>query len=168
MGIFAPTTEANARTPDSPRLCDGTELLGPYEDSGYTTPQFLVRRHDGQVIRVSQLLYLITAQMDGQHDLDTIAHQVSEHLDRKVTARDVEHLVATKLEKLGIVDGTTEATAPAAADPLLGLRFRAGLVPERMHHGITTLLRPAFAPTVITLVLAALAGFEVWLIADRR
>jgi putative peptide zinc metalloprotease protein len=168
VGIFAPTTEANARTPDSPRLREGTELLGPYEDSGFTTPQFLVRRHDGQVIRVSQLLYLITAQMDGRQDLDAIAHQVSEQLDRKVTARDVEHLVATKLDKLGIVDGTTEATTYATADPLLGLRFRAGLVPERMHRGITTVLRPAFAPAVVTAVLVALAGVDVWLIAHRR
>jgi putative peptide zinc metalloprotease protein len=168
VGIITPTTEANARVREPPRLSDGTELLGLYEDSGFTTPQFLVRRHDGQVIRVSQLLYLITAQMDGNQDLDAIAAQVSEQLDRKVTSRDVEHLVATKLEQLGIVDGRADTTAQSNADPVLGLRFRANLVPERLHRGITTMLRPAFAPAVVTAVLVALAGLDVWLLGDRR
>lgn len=165
--IVTPTTEANARTRDTPRLSDGTELLGPYEDSGFTSPQFLVRRQDGQVIRVSQLLYLITAQMNGRQDLDTIAHQVSEQLDRKVTSRDVEHLVATKLDQLGIVDGRA-APAANAADPLLGLRLRTGLVPERLHRGITTALRPLFAPAVVAFVLVALTGLDAWVIGKRR
>src|SRR6185295_18685056 len=111
---------------------------------------------------------LITAQMDGRQDLDTIAHQVTEQLERTVTARDVEHLVATKLDQLGIVDGLDTPPANATVDPLLGLRFRAGLVPERMHHGITTVLRPAFAPIVVTTVLLALVGFDMWLIGDQR
>ena len=37
-----------------PRLADGVELLGEYQDSGYSQPPSLVRRADGQVIQMSR------------------------------------------------------------------------------------------------------------------
>ncbi|HEY2126326.1 MAG TPA: hypothetical protein VGH77_03970, partial [Streptosporangiaceae bacterium] len=36
-----------------PRLADGVELLGEYQNSGYRQPPSLVRRADGQVIQMS-------------------------------------------------------------------------------------------------------------------
>jgi len=93
--IPASTTEPSARHHEVPRLIAGTELLGEYEGSGFTTPQYLLRRHDGQVIRISRLLYLITAQMDGVRDLEMIAGRVSEQMDRTVSVGNVAHLVAS-------------------------------------------------------------------------
>jgi hypothetical protein len=45
---------------EPPRLADGVELLGEYQDSGYRQPPSLVRRPDGQVIQMSPLLYQVT------------------------------------------------------------------------------------------------------------
>ena len=150
-----------------PRLHDGTELLGAYEGSGFTTPQFLVQRRDGQVIRVSQLLYLITAQMDGRNDLATIARRVSVELDRTVSARDVAHLVETKLDKLGIVDGRPVVTK-GPADPILGLRMRTSLVPERVHRRVTNALCRLFRPVVVAAVLIALVMIDGWVAIWHR
>jgi putative peptide zinc metalloprotease protein len=150
-----------------PRLRAGTELLGLYEGSGFTTPQYLVRRDDGQVIRISQLLYLVTAQMDGRNDLDTIAARASEQLTRTVTAEHVAHLVDTKLDQLGIVEGSV-VTTPSAADPLLGLRLRTGLVPERVHRRVTNALRPLFAPLAVACVLFALTVLDTWIVVHHR
>ena len=46
---------------EPPRLADGVELLGEYQDSGYSQPPSLVRRADGQVIQMSPLLYRVTS-----------------------------------------------------------------------------------------------------------
>ena len=43
-------------SPQLPRLADGVELLGAYQDSGYRDPPSLVRRPDGQIIQMSPLL----------------------------------------------------------------------------------------------------------------
>jgi hypothetical protein len=41
-----------------PALADGVELISQSQGSGYRTPPALVRRADGQVIQLTQLLYL--------------------------------------------------------------------------------------------------------------
>ena len=56
-----------------PRLADGVELLGEYQDSGYSQPPSLVRRPDGQVIQMSALLYRVTCRIDGARDPAAIA-----------------------------------------------------------------------------------------------
>ena len=56
-----------------PRLADGVELLGEYQDSGYRQPPSLVRRADGQVIQMSPLLYQLTCRIDGSRDAAAIA-----------------------------------------------------------------------------------------------
>ena len=48
------------------RLAAGTELLGEYQDSGYRTPKFLVRRADGQVMQLPLLLYRVACLLDGR------------------------------------------------------------------------------------------------------
>ncbi len=63
--------------PQPPRLADGIELLGAYQDSGYDQPPSLVRRPDGQVIQVSALLYEVVGQIDGVRGSAAIAEAVS-------------------------------------------------------------------------------------------
>ena len=72
-----------------PRLADGVELLGEYQDSGYRQPPSLVRRADGQVIQMSALLYRVTCRIDGSRDPAAIAELVSEDLGRTLTADQV-------------------------------------------------------------------------------
>ena len=52
----------SSRATGAPRLAAGVELLGAYQDSGYSQPPSLVRRPDGQVIQMSPLLYQVTCQ----------------------------------------------------------------------------------------------------------
>ena len=86
-----------------PRLADGVELLGEYQNSGYRQPPSLVRRADGQVIQMSPLLYRVTCRIDGSRDAAAIAELVTGDLGRTLTADQVRHVIAAKLIPLGIV-----------------------------------------------------------------
>ena len=70
-----------------PRLANGVELLGEYQDSGYSQPPSLVRRADGQVIQMSALLYQVTCRIDGSRGPVAIAQQVSADLGRLLYRR---------------------------------------------------------------------------------
>ena len=77
------TSPPPGRVPGSsqpPRLADGIELLGIYQDSGYDRPPSLVRRSDGQIIQLSPLLYLVISHIDGTRDPAAIADRVSAEL----------------------------------------------------------------------------------------
>jgi putative peptide zinc metalloprotease protein len=153
----------------APRLADGVELLGAYRDSGYSQPPSLVRRPDGQVIQMSPLLYQVTCQIDGSRDSDAIAALVSAELGRTMTGDQVRYLITGKLLPLGIV-ADRDAPAPArlpTASPLLALRARGTLLPERAANAAGTLLRPLFRPPVIVGVVASVVAIDYWLFAAR-
>jgi len=148
-----------------PRLADGVELLGEYQDSGYRQPPSLVRRPDGQVIQMSRLLYLVTCRIDGSRDPAAIAELVSEDLGRSLGADQVRHLIAAKLLPLGIVAGEGAPAAPPKANPLLALRARGTLLPERAANLAGALLRPLFRPPVIVAVVGSVLAVDGWLFA---
>ena len=52
-------------------------------------------------------------------------------------------------------------------DPLLALKFRAALVPERVVNTITTVFKPLFLPPVVLAALAGLVVLDVWLFASH-
>jgi putative peptide zinc metalloprotease protein len=114
-----------------PRLTGGAELLGEYKDSGYCQPPSLVRRPDGQVIQMSALLYKVTSRIDGARDAEAIAGLVSTDLGQILTADQARYLSTAKLVPLGIVASQGGPAAPAVASPLLALRARGTLLPER-------------------------------------
>ena len=147
-----------------PRLADGVELIGEYEGSGFEEPPSIARRGDGQVIQLSGLLYLVAKHADDHSGYDSIAEAVSHELGRKLTADNVRFLVEEKLHPLGIVTGPScEEPAVRKADPLLALRFRAAVIPERASLFVGRLFRPFFFPPVIVAALAAFAAFDAWL-----
>ncbi len=151
--------------PERPRLAAGVELLGEYQDSGYRQPPSLVRRADGQVIQMSPLLYQVASQIDGSRDAAAIAGAVSAELGRTLTAEQVQYLLTAKLRPLGVIaDGPAPADAPKAS-PLLGLRARGTLLPERAANAAGTLLRPLFHPPVVAAVLASVLAVDWWLFA---
>src|SRR5262245_39964530 len=84
------------------RRADGLELLGESQGSGYAEPTFLVRRSDGQVLQVSQLLYLTLTHLDGRPD-EEIAASISQELDRELTVEGLRFLVEKKLAPLRLV-----------------------------------------------------------------
>ena len=152
------------------RLAQGTELLGQYQGSGFHDPHHLVRRHDGQVIQVSHLVYLVASALDdGAGDVHRVADQVTRQFGTEVSPDNVSYLVENKLRPCGLV--TSEEEAPAAlerARPLLGLRLRVGLVPERVHRAVTGALLPLFWPGAVIGALGALVALDVWLLGPHR
>ena len=143
---------------EAPRLAEGVELLGEYQDSGYSQPPSLVRRADGQVIQMSALLYRVACRIDGSRGPAAIAELVSGDLGRSLNADQVRYLITAKLLPLGIVAAEGAPAAPPKANPLLALRARGTLLPERAANAAGTLLRPLFRwPVVVAVVAASLA-----------
>ena len=83
------------------------------------------------------------------------------------SADNVAYLVDNKLRPAGLL-ATAEHAAPLPhAAPLLGLRLRFGLVPERAHRAATTALRPLFRPAVVIAALVGLVVLDGWLVLAR-
>jgi putative peptide zinc metalloprotease protein len=166
------TTERTAPIPSqaeaseliaAPRLADGVDLLGEYRGSGYSQPPSLVRRPDGQVIQMSSLLYRVTCGIDGSRSPATIAELVSEDLGRSLTADQVCHLITSKLIPLGIVADEAAPAVPPKANPLLALRARGTLLPERAANAAGVLLRPLFRGPLVVAVVASVLAVDYWL-----
>jgi putative peptide zinc metalloprotease protein len=149
--------------PPAPRLAGGVELLGEYQGSGYRQPPSLVRRPDGQVIQMSPLLYQVTRRIDGFRDPAAIAELVSGDLGRSLTDGQVRHLIASKLLPLGIVAGQGAPAAPPTANPLLALRARGTLLPERAANVAGLLLRPLFRTPLVVAVAGSVVAVDYWL-----
>jgi putative peptide zinc metalloprotease protein len=147
-----------------PQLAQGIELIGEYEDSGFKEAPYLARRADGQTIQLPELLYVVAEEVDGQKDYEQLAERVSEQFGRGVSAENVELLVDEKLRPLGVLaqaDGSTPELEKV--DPMLALKFRAALVPERVVNAITKVFKPLFLPPVVIAVLAGLVALDIWL-----
>ena len=146
-----------------PRRSDGLELLGETQGSGYVESTFLVRREDGQVVQLSQLLYVTLEFLDG-HPAAAVAEQVSAAVGRGLTAEGVDFLVEHKLGPLGLVAAATSAETAATAaarapDAVLTLAGRRTLVPAGPVDRLARLLRPLFwSVSVVLVVEAAVAG----------
>ena len=166
-GRTAPVpSPAGADRPDvPPRLAAGVELLGEYQDSGYSRPPSLVRRADGQVIQMSPLLYQVTCRIDGSRDPLAIAALVSGELGRTLDAGQVRYLIATKLIPLGIVAGADARAGAPKASPLLALRARGTLLPERAANAAGVVLQPLFRLPLVVAVVTSVAALDYWLFA---
>jgi putative peptide zinc metalloprotease protein len=145
-----------------PRLAPGIELLGELKDSGFAESRSLIRRADGQVIQLSRLLYLVSCLMDGARGSEDIASAVSAELGRTLTAEQVRYLITAKLAPLGIVAGQGASVLPTAS-PLLALRARVTLLPERAACAAGTFLRPLFRLPVVVAVIVSVAALDFWI-----
>ncbi|MFN2471428.1 MAG: hypothetical protein ABR583_10690 [Gaiellaceae bacterium] len=146
-----------------PRLADGIELLGLYEDSGFKDPPYIARRADGQVIQLPPLLYAVAEEVYGRRSYDEIAARVTERIQRGVSGDNVRYLADEKLRPLGVLtqlDGSSPTLAKA--DPLLALKFRTAVIPKWLSRTLTTVFYPFFLPPVVLAVLAGLVAVDTW------
>lgn len=148
-----------------PRLAEGIELIGEFEDSGFKQAPFIARRADGQVVQLPKMLYHLAEQIDGKASYAQIAQRFSDTIERKVEAADVQMLVEEQLRPLGIAaqhaDG--ESIELAKVDPLLALKFRAAVVPDSAVRSLTSVFRPLFLPPVVVLAVLGMLGLDGWL-----
>ncbi len=151
-----------------PRLAEGVELLGEFEDSGFENPPHLARRADGQVIQLTELLHLVAEAADGQRDEAAIADAVTERFGRRVSTDNIQFLVEKKLRPLGVL-AAADGSSPRLrkADPLLALKYRTALVPSPAVQRLARLFGWLFSPIVLVLALGALAAFDVWLLFEH-
>ncbi len=147
-----------------PRIADGVELLGEFQDSGFEDAPHLARRADGQVIQLTELLHLVADAADGERDEEAIAAVVSERFDRRVSADNVRFLVEKKLRPLGVL-AAADGSSPRLrkSDPLLALKYRTALVPAPAVQRLARVFGWLFSPLVLVLALGALVAFDIWL-----
>ncbi|MGH4023385.1 MAG: hypothetical protein ACRDRV_02240 [Pseudonocardiaceae bacterium] len=163
--VLAPLPVSEPPKHTAPRLAEGVELIGEYEGSGFQEPKYILRRADGQVIQVPPLLYLLAGSLDGKRDLEQVATRLSDEFGRDLGAEQVSFLLDYRLRPAGILASDPEAAAVAPAgmqsDPLLALRFRVGVVPERVSWVLAGIFRPFFFPPVVLTALAAFVALDV-------
>src|SRR3954447_14416671 len=150
------------------RLADGTELLGDYHSTGTVEARQLVRRHDGQLLHLPPLLYAVAASLDGAHDLAEVADRARHMSGRDLSIDNVSYLIEAKLRPAGLLATAEPPRVLPHAAPFLGLRFRVGLVPERVHRAVTLALRPLFRMFVVVPALLALGALDIYLLLHRR
>jgi putative peptide zinc metalloprotease protein len=110
------------------------------------------------------MLYALAEEVDGRRSYDEIAEAFSHRIERGVTAEMVETLVDEQLRPLGVVAPEVgEEQELKKVDPLLALKFRTRVVPQRVVSAITRVFNPLFHAPVVGLVVAAFAALLVWL-----
>jgi len=170
-GVRTPRPGPPAAEPGSdasPRLVHGTQLHGKYQGSGCIEPGYLIGRADGTVVEVSPLLFRVASSIDGTRCATDIAAAMSDGVTRRITGADVDYLIAHKLRPLGVVEPPLGVPLrPSSSPPLLGLAFRAAVVPQRAVGTATAWLRPLFRPAVVGFVLACLIGVDVRLLVGH-
>ncbi len=152
-----------AAEPSGPRLLGDSELLGQAVGSGLKQAPYLIRRCDGQIVQLSEMLYAFARRMDGR-DLAAIAREVGDALNLHVTAEQVAYVAEQKLAPLGLVryrDGHTASLRSRNA--LLALRYRVGLLPGAVVDRLAGPLQILFFGPLVAGVLAALVFLDVWL-----
>jgi putative peptide zinc metalloprotease protein len=147
---------ATSAVADPPQLVEGTQFLGEYQGSGNAQSPMLVRRRDGQVLQLSPLLYMVANCVDGQHPVERIAELVTARAGRRLTAEGVEYLLDEKLGPLGLLASRGAGQEPPRARPLLDLRARRRLIPDRMVNSVASRLRFLFSPPAVVAVLIGL------------
>ena len=167
----APAAYASARS--IPSLRSDVTLIGRLEGSGYQGDQWLVAR-DGRFIQVPELLFRIVEQLQGDGLTGSqVAAAVTEASPWAVTADQVEHVVRTKLQPLGLLqcaDPESETPEPGPRRPgrsPFQLFLKRQIVGPRTAEPVARALRWLFKPSIVVAVLVLAATVHVWLYAIR-
>ena len=169
-----PTPRAPDDAPPAPpdpgrrwQAAPGLEDLGPVQGSAMLTPHYLVRRADGQVVQLSELLHLVIEELaPGRSDEEVVA-AVSASYGRRLTTAGLHHLVRTRLAPLGLVrDPEDDSVLPRpTARPLLSLALRGTILPPPAVSAVAGVLRGLFVPPAVVAFLLAWVVMDGFLLA---
>ena len=151
---------------DRPQLRADVELLGELPDTAFAERQWLIHRGD-RFVQVSELLYRVAEQLDGERTLEQVAERVTELTPWLVSPDNVRQLLETKLLPLGLVetaDGSQRARPPASPLQLLA---RTHVVGPRVLDPVTSALQLLFAPALLVPALGAIAAAHAWLYLEH-
>src|SRR3712207_1563140 len=88
--------------PERPRLAPNVEFVGEMQGTGFQDRQWLVQR-DGRFIQVTELLYRVAEQINGERTLAEIAEEVTGATEWMVSADNVRYILQAKLIPLGLI-----------------------------------------------------------------
>ncbi|MDQ1726619.1 MAG: putative peptide zinc metalloprotease protein, partial [Frankiaceae bacterium] len=159
-----PTATLPVPAAAAPRLADGVELIGLFEDSGFKEAPYIARRADGQIVQMPAMLFGLAEEVDGERSTEQVAEAFSHRIKRGVTPDMVAELIDKQLRPLGIVaaaDGQEQELKKV--DPLLALKFRTAVIPDTLVRRITTLFKPLFLPPVMVAAVTGFVAVDAWL-----
>jgi putative peptide zinc metalloprotease protein len=154
-----------ADVPQCPALAPHVELVGEMQGTGFTDRQWLIQR-DGRFIQVTELLYRVAEQANGERTLDEIAAAVTDSTDWIVTDDNVRQLIQSKLIPMRIIAATG---TPGVSDiddhqgSLVGLSMRKRMLGPSVIDPITKVLQVLYAPPILIPVLVLIAIAHWWL-----
>ena len=154
-----------AEVPERPALAPDVQPVGEMPETGFTERQWLVRRGE-RFVQITELLYRVVEQIDGQRTLDEIAASVTESTEWLVSADNVRQLIQLKLIPAGLVvpvEGTGGAARRDRTPSSLALNMRMRTIGPRVIDPITRVLQFLYAPPVLIPLLVAIAIAHGWL-----
>lgn len=145
---------ATLEVPERPALAPNVQLIGELQESGFENRQWLIERDD-QFIQLTELLYRVLEQLDGERTLEEIAARVTEETDWIVNPEHVRQIIQTKLIPMGLV-----VSADGAVVLRSGVRASFGVknvkvLGPRIIDLITRVLQLLYVPPIFVLFLIA-------------
>ena len=158
-----------AEIPERPVLAANVELVGEMEGTGFKDRQWLVQR-DGQFIQLTELLYRVAEQANGERTLEEMAAGVTDSTDWIISAENVRQLIQTKLMPPGLIAATEGVDAPpggtaarARARSPLAVNMRMKAIGPRFIDPVTKVLQILYAPPILIPALVVIAIAHAWL-----
>src|SRR5437773_8907331 len=102
---------SGSEVPQRPALAPNVQLVGEMQGMGFKDRQWLIQR-GGQFIQLTELLYRLAEQTNGERTLEEIAKGVTESTDWIVDSTDVRQLIQTKLMPSGLIATGDGSVAP--------------------------------------------------------
>lgn len=156
---------ATLEVPERPALAPNVQLVGELQDGGFEERQWLIQR-DGQYIQLTELLYHVLEQLNGELTLEEIAGRVTETTDWIVSPEQVRLIIQTKLILLGLVvaaDGSVVLRDGAQGPRVpFGVKNIKVLGP-RVIDPVTRVLQFLYVPPIFILLLILIAIAHGWL-----
>lgn len=155
--------------PERPELALGVELAGEMAESGFEEQQLLVRRNNS-FVQLTELLYRVVEQADGQRTLDEMAAGVSAAIDRGVSAANIHQLIEQKLIPLGLIvkaDGSVEGAdtdSSSIGRSTLAVNLKMAMISPRVFEPVAATLRFLYLPPVLLSVLVAGGVAQWWML----
>jgi outer membrane lipoprotein-sorting protein len=155
--------------PERPARAPNVHAIGEMQGVGFKDRQWLVQ-HDGRFLQLTELLYRVVEQANGERKLEEIAEAVTESTDWMVDADGVRRLIQTKLIPLGLVATADGSVAPRGGSAVghqppspLAVYMRRKTFGPRVVDPFARALQVFYTPLILIPVLGAAAVAHWWL-----
>lgn len=152
---------------ECPALAPGVQLVGEMQGTGFNDRQWLIQR-SGQFIQLTELLYRVIEQANGERTTEEIATEVTATTEWLVNADNVRQIIQTKLIPLGLIATDSPgpshaATAKEHSRSPLALNLRMKVIGPRAIDPFTRVLRFLHAPPILIPLLVVIGVAHWWL-----